>query len=380
MTIVHQWYPQWDTRPGGIERYCATLDRALGELLPGATRRLFLKNDKPDEVPAAIRDRAESFGDIPSALRTARFALRLSTSQLEERPDLVLLGHLHFAPVLLGVPLVHRTPTFVFAYGREAWKGLPVVTRQALQRATRILSISQFTRRALIDRHGVSADRVVLLPCTVDDRRFRILEVPGDLRARYDLTGFDQLLLTVGRLDSDCSYKGIDRVLRVLPRLLAEFPRLRYAVVGDGDDRPRLEALCRELKLEEHVRFLGRVPEEDLVPLYNAATAFTMPSTGEGFGIVFLEAMACGVPVVAGNRDASAEALAGGDLGVIVDPLDEEALAAGLRGALTREGHPLFRDRLTLRAAMLERFGYETFRRTLARHLECVPGIMPESA
>lgn len=101
---------------------------------------------------------------------------------------------------------------------------------------------------------------------------------------------------------------------------------LRYLIVGDGDDRPRFESLADELGVRELVIFAGKVPSEELCDHYNLCDLFAMPSTGEGFGIVFLEALACGKPVIAGSKDASRDALLDGELGVLVDPEDPREL------------------------------------------------------
>ena len=113
---------------------------------------------------------------------------------------------------------------------------------------------------------------------------------------------------------------------------------MSYLICGDGDDRPRLEAKVRALDLDDRVCFAGYVPEEDKADHYRLADAFVMPGYGEGFGIVYLEALACGVPVVASQADASQEAVRDGLLGAIVDPRDPDDVLAGIRDALSRRG------------------------------------------
>jgi len=107
-------------------------------------------------------------------------------------------------------------------------------------------------------------------------------------------------------------------------------------IAGDGSDRPRLEAKVRDRNLGAHVVFTGYVPEAEKRDLYRAAQAFAMPGHGEGFGIVYLEAMACGVPVIASTMDGSREAVRDGALGLMVNPGDAAALRAALRTALTQ--------------------------------------------
>jgi len=125
-------------------------------------------------------------------------------------------------------------------------------------------------------------------------------------------------------------YKGHDRIIDVMPRLLERHPELVYVIAGNGDDLGRLEELAAERGVRDHVRFIGYVPVDEMTSLYNIADAFAMPSSGEGFGFVFLEAAACGVPVLGGSVDGSPDALADGRIGIMVDPDDREALCQGL--------------------------------------------------
>ena len=119
-----------------------------------------------------------------------------------------------------------------------------------------------------------------------------------------------------------------------MPRLLKRFPDLKYLIVGEGDDRPRLEAKADSYGVADHVIFAGQIPESEKVAHYNLADAFVMPSTGEGFGIVLIEAAACGVPVIGSRADGSREALRDGLLGRLVDPRKPEELIEAVTAVL----------------------------------------------
>jgi phosphatidylinositol alpha-1,6-mannosyltransferase len=162
------------------------------------------------------------------------------------------------------------------------------------------------------------------------------------------------VLLTVGRIDSRERYKGHDRVIAAIPQLVAAGHDVVYLVVGEGDDRRRLEHRACEGGVADRVWFLGGVELPRLIEIYRAADLFVMPSTGEGFGIVFLEAMASGTPVlgldIAGARDALAE----GELGATVT---DSRLAAALARALEHP-KPISSG---LAAAVCARFGSQNF-------------------
>ncbi len=165
--------------------------------------------------------------------------------------------------------------------------------------------------------------------------------------------------MSMGRLSADERYKGVDEVMELLPALTESFPDLAYMVVGDGSDRLRLEEKRRRLGLSERVIFTGFIAEAEKAKHYSLADAFVMPGRGEGFGFVFLEAMACGVPVVASSLDGSREAVRDGKLGIVVDPDNRDELKAGILEALTRPRGIVPEG--------LEYFSYANFERRLHR-------------
>ena len=135
-------------------------------------------------------------------------------------------------------------------------------------------------------------------------------------------------------------YKGHDRLIAALPGILASVPDAAYLIVGAGDDRPRLAHLAAETGVADRVVLAGQVRHAELADHFALAHVFAMPSTGEGFGIAYLEAAASGLPVIAGNADGSADALADGRIGRLVDPLAVDEIEAAVVDAL--EGrHPV---------------------------------------
>ena len=145
------------------------------------------------------------------------------------------------------------------------------------------------------------------------------------------------ILLTLSRLSSEEQYKGHDEVIEILSELSDNIPDIAYLICGDGDDRQRLEAKVRRLDISDRVVFTGYVPEVNKADHYRMADVFVMPGRGEGFGIVYLEAIACGIPVVASSLDASREAVLDGEMGEVVDPTDREDLKEGILRALNRQ-------------------------------------------
>jgi glycosyltransferase involved in cell wall biosynthesis len=139
-----------------------------------------------------------------------------------------------------------------------------------------------------------------------------------------------KIILTVARLAASERYKGIDDVIRAMPSLVREFPDLHYVVVGEGDDRPRLERLAAELAVSDRLLFLGACSDAVVAFCYQACDAYVMPSRSEGFGLVYLEAMACGKPVVAAREAAAPEVVVDGETGLLVDYGDVPGLAISI--------------------------------------------------
>src|SRR5207249_635283 len=129
-----------------------------------------------------------------------------------------------------------------------------------------------------------------------------------------------KILLTVARLAKSERYKGIASVIRAMTSVIRSVPDAYYVIVGDGDDRPELQNLVNSLKLSSHVIFAGLRSDRELAQYYNSCDIFVMPSSKEGFGLVYVEAMAFGKVVVASREGATPEIVVDGQTGILVDP------------------------------------------------------------
>jgi phosphatidylinositol alpha-1,6-mannosyltransferase len=281
---------------------------------------------------------------LPARANEAAYALAALRATLRRGPfDAIFCGHLYSVPLAAALASLTRALLWVQLHGIEAWPRPSALVRRAAERAGLVTAVSRHTRRLFLGWARVAPERVKVLPDTVDGR-FQPGPKPADLLRRHHLEG-SRVLLTVSRLSAAERYKGHDIVLRALGRLRATHPDVVYVIAGDGDDRPRLEQLASELGVLGLTRFLGRVPDEMLPALYRAADVFVMPSSGEGFGIAFLEAIASGLPVVAGATDGSRDPLRDGLDGRLIAPASEaevtqaiaDTLAAG-RGEWDRSG------------------------------------------
>lgn len=322
---------------GGIARFNRNLIDALAARPDLTIRAYGIHGFRGSDAPRSVVWRAPPRGGKPG------FALAAMQDAVGWRPALVICGLIGIGPLALAAARVARARLWSIVHGWEAWSPGARLDNGALRRADLVTAVSNFTRERLLSWCPLPAERVDLLTNTIDLDRFSPGPRPDDLARRYGVDG-KRLLLTVGRLAACDRYKGQDRVIRLLRALDRQVGPIHYIIAGDGDDRPRLEALVAEEEVDDLVTFAGRVSEADLRGLYRLADVFVMPSTGEGFGIVFLEALACGCPVVAGNRDGSVEALADGALGRTIDPDDATALREAIISSLAdgrRSGQPI---------------------------------------
>ena len=252
------------------------------------------------------------------------------------RPDLVVCVHLNLLPAAALVASMHRAPVWLYLHGMEAWKAHGPLVQRALGRVVLASASSRFTRDRFLSWAPFPAARAVVNHNPVHAERFAPGSKPAYLQQRYGLRG-RRVLLTLGRMLGGDRFKGHDEILAALPRVLEQQPDLAWLVVGDGPDRARIEARVRASGLAQRVVFAGRIRDEEKPDHYRLADAYAMPSCTEGFGIVFLEAAASGLPCLGSLRDGSRDALAEGALGVLVDPGDPRAVEAGLLDILSRE-------------------------------------------
>ncbi len=322
---------------GGIGRYCATLAEGLVEMGHQVIILIPRSVEGADEVIRGVEVRC--FPRSRGPFRSFVDAYRVYREIRVRRPHYVLATHgFSFAPLgLLG--LLYRFPYALTIHGSDvrrytSTQGLAGALRRwlfrrAIERAQRLICVSQFARRSLQSLSYVPSNKLHVVYSGLDLKRF----APSDeravkrLRERFGLAG-RLVLLTVARL---VPRKGHDQVLHSLARIVPIYRDVHYLIVGEGPDRERLVEITKNLHLESHVTFVGRVPEEELNHYYDIADIYVMVSrqegeTVEGFGFAFIEASARGLPVIGGRHGGVPEAIVDGQTGFLVDPLDTDDL------------------------------------------------------
>jgi glycosyltransferase involved in cell wall biosynthesis len=247
--------------------------------------------------------------------------------------DLVICGHVNLLSAAWLAARRCKTPLVLMVYGVEVWGRGSWFRRYVLHRLDAVVAISAFTVKRLREWAVIAGDRIFLIPNAIDLDAYTPGLPKNGMRKRLGLES-GPVLLTLGRMDASERAKGFDEVLEVLPALLEDYPTLTYCAAGDGTDRRRLEQKAQRLGVADHTVFTGYVPENEKVDLYRIADLFVMPSRMEGFGYVFLEALASGTPVVASTIDGSREAVRGGAWGALADPNNRDEILRAVRDSL----------------------------------------------
>ncbi len=322
---------------------------------------MFVKNDlPPPEDPLRLKGVTfYSMSHFPKWTRALLMVVIGLAVGFWERPRCVITTHLHYQPAVRMLHWLCGIPVMSVLHGIEAWDLRSGLRIWAMRAADHLMAVSHHTRKVVIDSYGLNPDKISVVPNTFDAARFTIGPKPEHLLVRYGLKPDQPVIMTVSRLAVSERYKGHLQILQGLQSVRIQYPELRYLVVGTGDDMPRLQEMVKACNLEDCVIFAGHVPTEELPDHYKLCDVFAMPSSKEGFGIVFLEAMASGKPAVAGNLDGSVDALDHGRLGLLVDPQDVVEIAEKICQALGRQSpEALWNSPELLRNAVIQQFGY----------------------
>jgi glycosyltransferase involved in cell wall biosynthesis len=224
----------------------------------------------------------------------------------------------------------------LITHGIEVWSGIGGMRRYAMRRVNRILCVSHYTRRRILEQApALNADRLIIFPNALADTWARVAPAPSSrpLPARF--------ILSVTRLEPGDRYKGIATVIEAFSMLADE--SMHYYVVGHGNDLAFLQLVAERCCVRERVHFVRGVSDSELIALYQQCDAFVLPSGKEGFGIVFLEAMFFGAPVIAAREKGAMDVVRDGETGISVHFGDVIAVRQAIEALL---GDGALRERL----------------------------------
>lgn len=288
--------------------------------------------------------------------------------------DIVILSHINLALLGLIIKLINpKCRVWLVAHGIEVWRPLSFTKSTFLKRCcSKIICVSNFTKKQMIKWHHSDPGKCVVLNNAVDP--FIKLPVtflkPDYLLNRYSLTAASKVIFTLTRLASSEQYKGYEQVIKAVSRLKVQFPDIKYILAGPYDpvEETRIKDLISAYHVNNEVILTGFLNENELADHFLLADLFVLPSKKEGFGIVFVEALACGLPVICGNADGSIDAIRNGELGTAINVDDlqelEDAIAQYLNVPLTVD------SRKKLQKECLLHFNEEDYKKSLQRLIE----------
>ncbi len=361
------YVPELFRETGGIQNFSRTLIAACDQIL-GRPVAVLSRNDRRSDLPpdfTAGRD-VQCVGMLPANARPPG----LVAASLQHRRDFVLTTHPNFTPWLRLLKRLGGGQYMTVAHGIEVWGDWSSSLTRGMAAASRILAVSRYTGDSVRAQLKQRCPPIDIFPNAVDTTRF----VPGprfnEIRRRLDISEQAMVMLTVARVAKSEERKGYRQILEMMPRLTSEFPELVWVLGGKGNDLDDVRAAAESLGVTAACRFPGFVSDADLPALYQAADFFVLPSRKEGFGIVFLEALASGIPVIGGNQDGSVDALDHGRLGLLINPDDEVELMQAIRSAASRELPAHLADSQALRRECAAKFGFDAFRDRLQAILQ----------
>ncbi len=348
---------------GGIEKVCRTVGKVLFEY--------GIENNKAVQVYAMHGNNISVDGNsyFPAEIFKSFFGKKISCTIASIKKGIdsrvVMISHINL--LVIGWMIKKISPStkiILFVHGIEVWKPLNRIKRMMLASCDEIISVSRFTSDRILELHQVPKAKINIINNCLDP----FLPLPGKeintsaLRRRYGFSETDKILFTLTRLSAKERYKGYDMVMKALANLKEAYPAMRYLLAGsyDREEKEYLDEIIRKLELEEHVVMTGFVADEELAVHFSMADLYVMPSMKEGFGIVFIEAMYYGIPVIAGNKDGSVDALCNGKLGLLVDPLDVSAIQDAIEKVFANK--KAFKPN---REILLESFSYENYKQKI---------------
>ena len=285
------------------------------------------------------------------------------------RQEVLILGHINLA--IAGVIYKILRPScklVVIAHGIELWNKQKGIKRKCLNKADVILAVSTYTKNQLVFRNNIAPQKIRLIFNCIDPY-FRIpatIIKPQYLLDRYKIFPDQPVVFTLSRISSAEQYKGYDRVIAALAQVLKKIPGCIYILAGkyDEDERNRIEKLIDLHNVNNNVIISGYINDAEVTDHYLLADVFIMPSKNEGFGIVFLEALACGVPAIGGNQDGTADALLHGKLGTLIDPDDIFEISSTILKVLAST-----HNKKQLQHNVMNHFSFERYKERLATSL-----------
>lgn len=354
------------SQTGGVQMVCRSLGKALAAVSEAQhkTFKMYALCDQTIDLDSRYLE-ANAFSGF------GYNRLKFCAKSILQAPFVtcLILAHINLLPIAYIIKFISPcTRIILIAHGKEVLSTMSKWKSRFLNNKVEIWAVSEFTKKILIERQAISESKVEVLNNCLDP--FFVVppefNKPAYLRARYKIEADDLVLLTISRLTGYEKDKGYDLVLECMSDLIKDFPNIRYLIAGNASkpEHKRLLNRIKELQLNLHVTLTGFVAPKEMTDHHLLADIFILPSSKEGFGLVFLEALVCGSKVIGGNKDGSVDALLNGRLGTLIDPDSKTEIMAALKHLLKQGADRAAaqqRQRLTI-----ENFSFGSYKSKIA--------------
>ncbi len=342
---------------GGVEKVSRKFIYAIGQLLGTQHWMSYSMHDekKDTDISYIAPNRYKTFGGAKLSFVASSFLKGIKSNVL-------VLSHVNLLPIAKLIKLFRpKQKIIMFAHGIEVWDTLPKWKTKFLQDKVQIWAVSNYTRDKMIAQHQISPQQIKVLNNSLSPfiQLPHHFEKPQHLLKKYQIGENVPVIFTLNRLSASEKYKGYDKVITALGKLKQQNQAFIYLLAGKADDAEhiRLTKLIEDNNLVNEVKMIGYLSEEELTPHFLLSDLFIMPSKGEGFGIVFIEAAAHGCKVIGGNIDGSTDALLNGQLGQLINPNEETEILQAIQNALADKAHqPHQQQQMTI-----EHFGFDSY-------------------
>ncbi len=353
---------------GGIEKVCRVAGKALYEWS--------ITNNSRVEIYSMYDKNRDGYNnkyfpnEIFRGFNEDKIKFILSSIWNSRNTNTVIISHINLLIVgWLIKLLMPQKRIILFAHGIEVWGKLNRFRRITIKSCDLIIPVSQFTSQKLTELNQLDTNKCKVLNNCLDPflplgKEFKHHDA---LRHKYGFKKDDIILFTLTRLSSKERYKGYDKVIQAMDRLKTKYSNIKYLIAGsyDSEEIKYINNLSRDLGLFKDIVITGFINEDDLVAHFSMANIYVMPSMKEGFGIVFIEAMYYGLPVIAGNKDGSVDALLNGELGTLVNPLNVNEIKNAIDSIIENKS-----IHVPNRHKLISSFSYESYKHKFEKILE----------
>lgn len=344
---------------GGVEKVSKNFLKALSAIFGSTTNnwKALSLHDNSSDTDKRYTDKSQYHSYAGNRPKFIAAAVKNNFKY-----DTIVLSHINLLLVAEIIRLIHPKCRFIlFAHGIEVWRDLPKWKVNFINKYAEVWAVSNFTKQKMILVHGVLPTRITVLNNSLSPF-FPLpsnFDQPQDLINKYNLNPNTPILYTLNRLSSTEQYKGYDNVISAMAELKQEGQAFYYLIAGKADDieLQRITTLIAKSNLQEELKLIGYLNADELIPHFLLSDVFIMPSSGEGFGIVFIEAAACGTQVIGGNIDGSTDALLNGALGQLVHPSNINEIKQAIKNAIYNEHH----QPLQQQALAVDNFGFDQY-------------------